>query len=141
MNDMPALQKKRGKTQTSHSFSERSRVVELYVKGFGSKRIAQELNLDDSTVRRWLRRYRTHGMESLRPYWREGRPEQGLRVSRREENERTFQPAFTAYSTTLEPVASITRRYGLDYQSFVYHMKRYHPELGEQRKRLAENYA
>lgn len=138
---MPTLQTQPRKRTATHTFAERKRVVELYQTGLGSKRIAQALDLDDSTVRQWLRKYRAHGLDALRPYWRDNRTAQGLRISRREENERTFQPAFTAYATTLEPVASITRRYGLDYQSFVYHLKRYHPELGEQRKRLTENYA
>ena len=135
---MPILETK---SRRRHTFTERKRVVELYQAGLGSKRIAQTLGIDDSMVRLWLRKYRAYGIDALRPYWREKPSECGLRVSRREENERTFQTAFTAYSTTLEPVASITRRYGLDYQSFVYHLKRYHPELGEQRKRLTENYA
>ena len=124
--------------RATHDFQERKRVVELYQSGLGSKRIAQEMGLDDSMVRMWLRKYRAHGLESLQPYWREGREVHCLRLSRREENERSFQPAFVAFSTTLEPVASITRRYGLDYQNFKYHVERYHPELVESRRQLKE---
>lgn len=138
---MSTIQNQSCKRASSHSFAERKRVVELYQSGLGSKRIAQAMHLDDSTVRLWLRKYRTYGLESLRPYWRRDKKTDGIRASRREENERTFQTAFSAYATTLEPVASITRRYGLDYQSFVYHLKRYHPELWEQRRKLVENYA
>ena len=138
---MPTLQPQPRKRIATHTFAERKRVVELYQTGLGSKRIARALDLDDSTVRQWLRKYRTHGLEALRPYWRETKQQNGLRAARREENERTFQPAFTAYATTLEPVASITRRYGIDYQSFVYHIRRYHPELVERRKQLSVNYA
>lgn len=138
---MSTIQTHSRKSATSHSFAERKHAVELYKTGLGSKQIAKALGLDDSLVRRWIRKYRTHGLESLRPYWREGRTEKSLRAARREENERTFQPAFTAYATTLEPVASISRRYKIDYQSFVYHLRRYHPELGEQRKKLIEVYA
>lgn len=138
MRDMPELQTQIKRKYNRHPFSERSQVVKLYSEGFGSRYIARVMNLDDSTVRHWIRKYRAHGMDALHPYWREGRPEQGLRVSRREENERTFQPAFTAYATTLEPVASITRRYGIDYQSFIYHLKRNHPELVARREELRQ---
>lgn len=128
-----------GKAHVTHDFSVRKRVVELYHSGLGSKRIAQQLLVDDSTVRRWLRRYRLYGIDALCPYWREPKSDvgYGIRILRREENERQFQVAFCAYSSTLEPISSITRRFKLDYQSFKYHVERYHPELVAQRRRLA----
>ena len=124
--------------RTAHSFAERKRAVELSEAGLSSKRIARELGLDDAMVRCWIRKYRATGLESLQPYWRAPRPERppGRREVRRQENESRFAPAFEAYATTLEPVSSITRRFGLDYQRFVYHLKRHHPELVERRKRL-----
>ena len=135
---MQTVQTQTERKRTSHSFAERKQVVELYESGYGSKRIARLMKLDDSTVRLWLRRYRASGLESLQPYWRPALPEKpkSVRDVRRVTNERLFSSAFEAYSTTLEPVASIARRYGLDYQSFVYHLKRYHPELVEKRGRL-----
>ena len=131
----------RTRRETPHPFPERMRVVELYVSGLGSKRIAKVMGLDDSTVRRWLRKYRATGLESLKPYWQDGRLDkepQGLRDIRRVTNERLFTSAFELYTTTLEPVASITRRCGIDYQSFVYHLKRFHPEMVAHRKNLKE---
>lgn len=135
---MPTVQTQTERKRTSHPFAERKQVVELYESGFGSKRIARLMKLDDSTVRQWLRRYRATGLESLQPYWRPPVPEKpkNVRDVRRVTNERLFSSAFEAYASTLEPVASITRRYGLDYNTFVYHVKRYHPELVAQRKQL-----
>lgn len=136
---MPTEQTQPKQKRKSHPFSERKRVVELYESGLGCKRIARALDLDDSMVRQWLRLYRTEGLEALRPYYgvgTGGRPV-GVRAVRREKNERLFSPALEVYSMTLEPVASIVRRYGLDYQCFIYHLRRFHPELIEQRNRLA----
>ena len=135
---MKTVQTQTKRRRTTHSFAERKQVVELYESGYGSKRIARLMNLDDSTVRLWLRSYRASGLEALKPYWRPALPEKpkSVRDVRRVTNERLFSSAFEVYSTTLEPVASITRRYGLDYQSFIYHVKRYHPELVEKRDRL-----
>ena len=53
-------------------------------------------------------------------------------------NEETFSVAFEAYGTTLEPVASIARRFNFDYQSFKYHVEQFHPELVESRLALKE---
>lgn len=131
----------RSRNDSAHPFSERKRVVELYVSGLGSKRIAKVMGLDDAMVRRWLRKYRATGLESLQPYWQDVRPDkepQGLRDIRRVTNERLFTQAFELYANTLEPVASITRRCGIDYQSFVYHLKRFHPEMVALRKNLKE---
>ena len=136
---MQTVQTQTERKRTSHPFAERKQVVELYESGYGSKRIARLLKLDDSTVRLWLRRYRATGLESLQPYWRPPLPEKpkSVRDVRRVTNERLFSSAFETYASTLEPVASITRRYGLDYNTFVYHVKRYHPELVERRNKLA----
>ena len=136
---MPTEQTQTKRKRKSHPFSERKRVVELYESGLGCKRIAQALDLDDSAVSLWLRVYRAKGLEALRPYYgrgADGRP-LGVRGVRRERIDRLFSPALEVYSTTLEPVASIVRRHGLDYQSFLYHLKRFHPELIEQRGRLS----
>lgn len=129
------------RNRTVHSFEERKRVVELYESGLSSKRIARKLGLDDAMVRSWIRKYRATGLESLRPYWRSTRNDRppGLRESRWQENERQFALAFEVYATSPESAASIARRYGLDYQRFMYHLNRYHPELVEQRRRLLEN--
>lgn len=60
----------------------------------------------------------------------------GIRASRWAENEQAFALAFKAYATTLEPVASIARRFQFDYHSFKYHIERYHPELVARRALL-----
>lgn len=136
LNAMPTFQTQESSGRTAfYPFSERKRVVELYESGLGSERISAATGIDSSIVRRWIRRYREHGLESLRPYWRPDRT-LGVRASRRSDNERRFKVAYTAYATSLEPVSSITRRYRLDYNSFKYHVERFHPELVEQRKRL-----
>ena len=135
---MPTKPTQTKRKYKSHPFSERKRVVELYESGLGCKRIARAMDLDASTVRMWLRRYRAKGLESLHPYdgrGADGHPP-GVHTARGMANERLFSPAFSVYATTLEPVASITRRYGLDYNGFLYHVRRYHPELTEQRTRL-----
>ena len=135
---MPTEQTQTKRKRKSHPFSERKRVVELYDSGLGCKRIAKVMDLDDSAVRLWLRVYRDKGLEALRPYYgrgADGRP-LGVRGVRREKNERLFSLAMEVYSTTLEPVTSIARRYGLDYQQFIYHIRHFHPELTEKRKGL-----
>ena len=123
----------------SHPFSERLEVVALYLKGYGSKRISKLMDIDDSLIRSWIRKYRAHGLESLRPYIRsnhERRPESRIC----NDNENLFGPAMVTYASSLEPVASITRRYRLDYHSFKYHVERYHPELVASRNRLKNQY-
>ncbi len=135
---MPTEQTQSKRKRKSHPFSERKRVVEMYESGLGCKRIAQVMDLNVSTVRLWLRVYRADGLEALRPYYgvgEGGRP-LGVRGVRRDKIERLFSPALEVYSTTLEPVTSIARRYGLDYQRFIYHIRHYRPELIERRSRL-----
>ena len=130
----------RSQTYQSHPRSERIRLVELYEQGLSSKRIARQLGLDDSMVRSWLRRYRVHGLEAMRPYWRiAGVNNGGVQKPRREANETAFSAAYQAYRSTLEPVASIARRFKLDYHAFKYHVERYHPELVAERTALKEN--
>ena len=130
------------KRRPAYSFAEKKRVVELYESGLGSKRIARVMSLDDSLIRLWLRRYRAEGLESLRPYWRvssaDNKP-QCIRTVRRVSKERLFSSAFEAYATTREPVSSITRRFGLNYNNFVYHVRRFHPELVAMRDSLFQS--
>ena len=57
-------------------------------------------------------------------------------ASSRSERDDLFALAFIDYASSLEPVASITRRFGLDYHAFKYHVERYHPELVARRNRL-----
>lgn len=134
---MPTFQTQESSGRTAfYPFSERKRVVELYESGYGSKRIATAMGMDDSVVRRWIRRYRAHGLDSLQPYWRPGR-DRGIRASRHDDYERRFKVAYPAYVASLESVASIARRYRLDYHAFKYHIERHHPELVEQRKQLS----
>ena len=125
------------RTYTKHPFSERCRVVSFYKQGLGSKRIARLTGLDASLVRKWLRRYRAGGLETLR----DGRlvpstVEFPLRRSARSRKEELFKVALEAYATTLEPVTSIARRHGLDYRKFRYHIVRHHPELTARRNGL-----
>ena len=127
------------KVYRSHPFSERKEAVLLYHKGMGSKRIATELGIDDSLIRAWLRKYRKYGLESLRPYLRQGlEPQPLIQNVRRAKNEEAFRKAFDAYASSLESVASIARRYQLEYHSFKYHVERYHPELVARRASLRE---
>ena len=139
---MPTEQIQPKRKTRAHPFSERKRVVELYESGLGSKRIAQALDLDDSMVRRWLRLYRASGLEALRPCYNVGvEPGAGDRMTHWEKTELEFQPAYELYTTTLESVTMITRRCGLNYQRFIHHLRRYHPELIEQRNRLIRSVA
>lgn len=129
------------KRRPAHSFAEKKRVVELYESSLGSKRIARVMSLDDFMVRLWLRRYRAEGLESLRPYWRVSSADkpQGIRTVRRVSKDRLFSSAFEVYATTREPVSSITRRFGLNCNNFVYHVRRFHPELVAMRDRLFQS--
>lgn len=137
--DMPTEQKKTKRKYVLHPFSERKRVVELHEQGLSSRQIARATGVDASMVRNWVRRYRAHGLDALRPYYRVGK--EARPALHWEEKERMYSPAYEAFSTTLEPVASITRRYGLDYYGFTYHIRNYHPELIEQRSRLCQHVA
>lgn len=105
--------------------------------GLGYRRIASRMGLDANTVRLWIRRYRIYGREALKPYCHLG--QDVCSTPRLVEKERQYSPAYEAYSTTLETVASITRRYGLDYNGFTYHIRNYHPELEAQRNALDRN--
>ena len=119
----------------SHPFSERVEVIALHLKGYGSKQISRKMGIDDSLIRSWIRKYRAHGLESLRPYIRGNReymPESRIR----HDNENLFGPAMVAYASSLEPVASIARRHRVDYHAFKYYVERYHPELVSQREAL-----
>lgn len=127
------------KNYRSHPYSERMRVVALYKQGYGSKSIAKLLGIDDSMVRAWLRKYREKGIEALRPYAREGKPDFKRKPTRCEENAVLYESALLAFASTLEPVASITRRHQLDYHAFKYYVERYRPELVAQRERLKIN--
>ena len=111
-------------------------VVELYGQGYKSKTISRMMGIDDSLVRSWLRKYRKYGESALKPYWRGPKPGPVFQRYQRSENERLFQQAFSVYALTLEPIASIARRFGLDYHSFRYHVTRYHPELVAMREGL-----
>ena len=132
--DMPTEQKKTKRKYVLHPFSERKRVVELHEQGLSSRQIARATGVDASMVRAWVRRYRAHGLDALRPYYHVGKETRP--ALHWEEKERQYSPAYEAFSTTLETVASITRRYGLDYYGFTYHIRNYHPELKERRSRL-----
>lgn len=129
-----------GKTRTyrQHPFSERLKVVELYERGYGSKWIGRTMGLDDSLVRGWLRKYRARGLGALRPYSRSTENGHVGERTGRSKNELLFYPAYEVYSSSLEPVASIARRYQFDYHSFKYHVERYHPELVAKRTRLKQ---
>lgn len=134
---MPNEQTHTKRKYKAHPFSERKRVVELYESGWSIRRISRTLDLGYNMICQWLRQYRDSGLEALQPCYNLGvEPGPGPRATRREENERDFSPAFVLYATTLEPAAVITRRLDLDYQSFVYHLKKYHPELLSRRSRL-----
>ena len=135
---MPTKQTQMKRKYKAHPFSERTRVVELYESGCSIRQISRALDLGYNMIRQWLQLYRDSGLEALQPCYKLGvEPGPGPRATRREANERDFSPAFVLYATTLEPASIITRRYGLDYQSFVYHLRKYHPELMRQRSRLA----
>ena len=121
---------------TCHSFQERKRVVELHEGGLGSKRISQIMGIDDSLIRFWIRKYRALGEPALQPYWRGPGGKSSCPRCWRKENEPLFNKACEVYAQTLDSMATITRRYGLDYHSFRYHITRYHPELVARRKLL-----
>jgi len=127
----------RRRAYRQHSFSERKQVISLYEQGASSKKIARELDLDDSMVRAWIRKYRTYGEAGLHPYMRVSvKPTSNPKEVYRKTRDILFASAFQVYGSTLEPVLSITRRYNLDYHAFLYHVTRYHPELVEARERL-----
>ena len=132
----PTLHPDQKRTWKRHPFTERIRAVELHKQGRGSKWIAAELGVDDSQVRSWIRKYKEHGVESLHPYSRPDNTSASKGLSLHGQKERKFKEAYKAYAETRDTMASITRRYGLNYSSFRYHLLRYHPELQEKRQKL-----
>lgn len=136
MSNGPATKRR----YTIHPFSERKLVVELHEQGFGSKRIAHLTGLNDSMIRAWIRRYQEGGLESLQPNRTVQKDSFSLRLKRRSEKEEQFKDAFKAFTTTLEPVASIARRYRLDYRTFNYHLQRHRPDLMAERARLKREF-
>lgn len=133
---MPASRRQRQKTYSQHPFEERMRAIELYQQGKNSKEIARLMGLDDSMVRAWVRKWKANGTEALRPYRRGNNIRPCLQRERRSENENQYKQAYRVFATSLEPVASIARRFRFDYHSFLYHVQRYHPELVELRESL-----
>ena len=133
----PIVTEKPRRAYIRHLYSEKVRVVNLYLSGLGSKRIARETGLDDSLIRLWLRRYKTGGMEALSSE-RSARKENSTstRLENREKKNEQFKDALIVFATTLEPVASITRRYKLDYRGFMYHVERHRPDLMLRRESL-----
>lgn len=120
-----------------HPFSERKWVVDLYESGLGSKRIAQETGLDDSMVRQWLRCYRSFGLDALVPMRGDARKNaSSIRNAARARKDQRYDEAFRVFATTLEPIASIARRYQLEYRNFKYHIEHHHPELVAKRTAL-----
>lgn len=118
----------------AYSYAVRSRALALYEQGMKSNRIASETGVDPSVIRRWIRRYRTYGDNSLQPYWHSGGISDPSIIHL--DKDAQFRKAYRVYATTLEPVAGITRRYGLEYHAFKYHVERYHPELVAARESL-----
>ena len=116
-------------------WAKRVRCVDLYRQGFGAKRISRVVDVDPATIRHWLRRYRSGGLDALRPYGRAADPSRETGFSMRE---KSMASPFPVYATTLDPVLSIARRYGVDYHSFKRHVERYHPELVSQRNALKQ---
>lgn len=122
---------------TERLWANRQAAVKLYRQGYGSKRISHVIGVDPATIRHWLRRYRQGGLESLRPYRRN--PSEEVVAAREElfrSREAAFAEALSVYASTLEPVLSIARRFGLDYDAFRHPTLRYHPDLVARRDLL-----
>lgn len=132
----PTLHPNQKRTLKRHPFSARIRAVELYEQGQSSNWIAAQLGVDSSQVRSWIRKYKTYGIESLHPYIRGLGDSKDKCVSLNDDKEEQFKVAYQTYATTQDSIASIARRYGLNYGSFRYHLLRYHPELKERRDAL-----
>lgn len=125
MGSVPDTIRKNKAAYNPHPFEERKRVVELYQSGLGCKRIAQ-----------------ITGLDALRPYKRcqQGDEAQGLsRITMVGKDDARFRRACSAYVSSLEPVASIARRFQLEYHSFKYQLERYHPDLVVLRNQLRES--
>lgn len=119
----------------AYDYAVRSRVILMSEGGMSSNEISTKTGIDASVIRRWIRRYQQYGPISLRPYWRsDNKPDS--RASVRADKDSLFQEAYEAYVTSRDSVAAITRRFGLDYHAFKYHLERYHPEYVESRRKL-----
>lgn len=123
------------RNNVSYSYEERVHAIRMYEQGQASKRISEALGIDPSTIRRWRRRFRLYGEESLLPYWRE-KHRKDFQAMNRAEVENRFAKAYEVYATSPEPITSIARRFCLDYHSIKYHVERYHPEYVESRRKL-----
>ncbi len=109
----------------------------MFSQGLSSNEVAARMGLDGSTVRAWVRKSRKYGREALQPYWRAS----GCLFPRKKETladaqEGRFLSACLAYASATASAASIARRHGLDYHSFLYKVRRYYPELVEARRML-----
>ena len=121
----------------AYDYTVRSHIILLAGQGLTSYEISERTGVDSSVIRRWIRRYRAYGLHSLQPFWRPSR-RVDLRAVVHADKDRLYRAAYAAYVQSLEPVASITRRFNLDYHSFKYHVERYHPELVAARARICE---
>ena len=119
----------------AYGYAVRMHVISLTGQGLTSYDISERTGVDSSVIRRWLRRYRLYGHHSLQPFWRPDRRKDS-RAERHADRDQLYREAYDAYVTSREPVASITRRFNLDYHAFKYHVERYHPELVAARARL-----
>ena len=118
----------------AYDYAVRMGVIALAGQGLSSHAISERTGIDASVIRRWLRRYREYGQCSLQPYWRPTCRESS-RSALCANKDLLFQEAYEAYVKSRESVASITRRFNLNYHSFKYYVERYHPELVAARAR------
>jgi transposase len=119
----------------AYDYAVRSRVIKMSKSGMSSNKISADTGIDATVIRRWIRRYREFGPLSLQPYWHSNNRKDS-RTASRAKKDKLFRDAYETYATTREPVASITRRFGLDYHSFKYHVERHHPELVKRRGQM-----
>ena len=129
---LPSEKPQRG---AAYGYAVRSHIILLAGQGFTSYEISEQTGVDSSVIRRWLRRYRLYGHHSLQPFWRPVR-RKDVRAEARADKDQLYRKAYEAYVQSREPVASITRRFNLDYHAFKYYVERYHPELVAARARL-----
>ena len=113
MLSLPSEKPPRG---AAYGYAVRMHVISLTSQGLTSYEISGRTGVDSSVIRRWIRRYRLYGHHSLQPYWRPDRRKDS-RAERHADRDLLYREAYDAYVASREPVASITRRFNLDYHA------------------------
>ncbi len=101
-----------GHPSESHGVARRANTILLLDDGLSCAEVAKVLYLDDDTVRTWLKRYRTSGLDELTLFDWHGRPGH---LNKAQESELSAHLSDRLYRDTGEVAAHIRATYGVSY--------------------------